>query len=150
MASKDVISILNDLIETSKDGENGFLEAARLVRDPDLKVLLQRFSEECGNAAKELQECAISAGGYTDNTGSTAAAVHRQWMDLKAKATPNDEKAVLQECERGEDHAKAVYEKAMRSNIPEPIKSVVKKQYNGTIEHHNRIRALRDQYEAMT
>lgn len=150
MASNDVVSIINELIATSKDGEKGFLEAASLVKDPDLKILLEQFSRECGDAARELQECAVSAGGYTDNTGSAMGAVHREWMNIKARAAPNNEKAVLQECERGEDHAKAIYAKALRAEMPMPIKDVVKKQYNGTLQHHDRIRALRDKYEAVS
>jgi uncharacterized protein (TIGR02284 family) len=147
MVSKDVVTLLNDLIATSKDGEKGFMEAAHLARDPNLKTLLQRFSNECGEAARELQACAVTAGGFADNTGSTAGAVHREWMNIKAKATPNNDKAVLQECERGEDRAKATYEKVLKIDLPTTIRTVVQRQYEGTLQHHNRIRTLRDQFE---
>jgi uncharacterized protein (TIGR02284 family) len=145
---QDVISTLNNLIDTSKNGEMGFHAAAELAKSADLKVLLEDYSRECARAAHELQECVRSAGGPPDQSGTMAGAAHRSWMNLKAMAASNDDKAVLEECERGEDHAKAVYAKALKAELPPQIREVVQRQFDGTVRHHDRIRELRDSYSA--
>ena len=56
-----------------------------------------------------------------------------------------DEHAVLAECERGEDAAKSAYEKALDEELPPTIETIVRRQYQGVIENHDRIRGLRNQ-----
>src|SRR6476646_2645375 len=52
--STNVVSVLNDLVETSKDGEKGFLKAAEDTRDPSLKLLFQNRAQKCAEGAREL------------------------------------------------------------------------------------------------
>ncbi|MQT72087.1 DUF2383 domain-containing protein, partial [Pseudomonas sp. FSL R10-0071] len=37
--NKEAISVLNDLIETSKDGQEGFKTCAEDIKNPELKAL---------------------------------------------------------------------------------------------------------------
>lgn len=53
--NKDVIDVLNDLIEYSKDGEKGFKASADDVKNPELKAFFVQRAGECANAAGELQ-----------------------------------------------------------------------------------------------
>ena len=55
-----------------------------------------------------------------------------------------DDKAVLEEAERGEDNAKARYMKAMQKPLPAEVKSLVEKQYQGVLKNHDQIKRLRD------
>ena len=41
---KEIISTINDLIETLKDGQKGFREASEAVKDTQLKSLFSEFS----------------------------------------------------------------------------------------------------------
>ncbi len=56
--------------------------------------------------------------------------------------------AVLEEVERGEDHAKAAYKKALKADLPSATRSLVQKQYEGVVRNHDRIRDLRNAYKA--
>ena len=49
------------------------------------------------------------------------------------------------ECERGEDAAKSAYEKALDEDLPPTIEAIVRRQYHGVKENHDRIRDLRNQ-----
>lgn len=62
MNNEHAIDALNELIETSKDGEKGFLECAEHVKTPQLKATLTERSRECGRAAAELQQMVRSLG----------------------------------------------------------------------------------------
>ena len=147
MNTNDTISILNDLIATTEDGKKGFAEAASDATKPELKEVFQKRAAECGNAAIELQSLVKSIGGKPETTGTIAGAAHRGWVKVKS-AVSDSNVAVLEEVERGEDHAKAVFAKALKSDIPTPIRSVVQRQYEGTLQNHDRIRNLRNSYRA--
>ena len=74
------ISTLNDLIETCKDGANGFRSAAEAVTHPDAKALFTSRVPIIEKGASELQAEVRRLGGDAETTGSVAAAVHRGWM----------------------------------------------------------------------
>ncbi|MEH6564932.1 MAG: PA2169 family four-helix-bundle protein [Halopseudomonas sp.] len=142
--SKKVISTLNDLIETSKDGEEGFRVCAEDSKRADLKTLFNQRAVECGKAAQELQAIVLRLGGDPEDSTSMAGDMHRRWVDLKSMITGKDDEAILNECERGEDVAKKSYREALEKNLPEDIRQVVQRQYDGVLRNHDQIKSLRD------
>ncbi|HDZ56279.1 MAG TPA: PA2169 family four-helix-bundle protein [Pseudomonas xinjiangensis] len=146
--AKDVISVLNDLIETSKDGEAGFKVCAEDAKRLDLKNLFESRAQECGKAAAELQSIVVRLGGDPEDSTSMGGDMHRRWVDLKSSITGKDDKAVLSECERGEDVAKKSYKQALEKNLPADIQAVVQRQYEGVLRNHDQVKALRDQEKA--
>ena len=80
---KEIISTINNLIETLKDGQEGFKQAAEGVKDPQLKSLFNEYSQQRSRFATELQSQARSLGEPQPETSSTAAgALHRAWINL--------------------------------------------------------------------
>ena len=144
----DTRSVLNDLIETSKDGEKGFTRCAEETTNPQLKSIFLEGAERCRTGARQLQERVVALGGKPETGGSALGAAHRGWVDLKSAVTGRDDKAILEECERGEDVAKARYAAALKKDLPADIRSLVEQQYKGVIANHDRVKALRDQYRA--
>ena len=142
------ISILNDLIETSEDGVKGFRTAAEDTKDTGLRELFLKRAQDCAAAAAELKQRVSGLGGKPDEGGSVAGAVHRGWVNLKAAVTPRTDLAILEECERGEDVAKAHYRKALEDDLPDDVRTLVQKQSEGAIRNHDQIRDLRNQYRA--
>jgi uncharacterized protein (TIGR02284 family) len=138
----DVISTLNNLIETCKDGQNGFQTAADGVKSSDLKTLFLGYAQQRAQFAGELQNEVLRLGGDPEKTGSVAASIHRGWIDIKSAVTGEDEGAVIAECERGEDSAVSNYKDALSENLPENIRSIVQTQYVQVQEAHDRIRSL--------
>ncbi len=67
-----VISTLNGLIETCKDGQQGFQTAAEAVKDSDLKTLFHSYAQERGRMVAELQAEVRSLGGDPEKSGSVA------------------------------------------------------------------------------
>ena len=145
----NTVSVLNDLIETSKDGEQGFLKAAEDATDPKLKTLFASRADECGRAARELQARVVQLGGKPEDRGSVSGALHRGWVDVKSALSSRDNHAILAECERGEDVAKKRYREALDKELPADIRALVELQFQGVIQNHDRIRDLRDQFAAL-
>jgi uncharacterized protein (TIGR02284 family) len=143
---KEIISTINDLIETLKDGQEGFRQASEAVKNPQLKTLFSEYSLQRAKFAGELQNEAINLGEYNPETSSsTAGAMHRAWINLKSAITSGDEHAILAECERGEDSAVNEYKKAMEEEeLSAPIRETISRQYTNVKSAHDRIRELRD------
>src|SRR5437660_9251316 len=112
------ISILNDLIETSKDGDKGFSKAATDAKSAELKTVFTEAARRCREGAQELKALVRTLGGDPDKSGSVAGALHRGWVSLREAVTSHDDEAILEECERGEDYAKAQYRKALEHELP--------------------------------
>jgi uncharacterized protein (TIGR02284 family) len=141
-----IVKLLNDLVETSKNGEKGFLAAAEDTKDAELRGLFQNRATDCASAASELQALVTRLGGKPESGGSVAGAVHRGWVHLKAAVTGRSDTAILEECEKGEDVAKKDYADALREPLPEDIREVVQRQYDGVMRNHDQIRDLRNRY----
>lgn len=144
----DVIDVLKDLVECSKDGEYGFRECAEQAKAADLKSTFLTCADHCRQGAQELNDLIRQHGGTAEEGGSAMGAMHRGWVAIKSKLTVYDDKAVLEEAERGEDNAKARYTKALQKNLPANVRQVVERQLQGVQQHHDRIKMLRDQARA--
>ena len=146
----DVIDTLNDLAECCKDGEYGFRACAEQAKRSDLKSIFLQRADDCRNGAQELYQQIRSLGGDVDEGGSAAGAMHRGWVAVKATLSTYDDKAVLEECERGEDNAMARYRKALKHPLPAGVKLVVERQMQGVQRNHDQIKMLRDQFRAQS
>lgn len=144
MDTKETISVLNDLIETSKDGEKGFRECAEDLKNPQLKTTMVQRAQDCATAVAELQQLVRSLGGDPETSGSVAGDLHRRWVDLRSLVTGKDDEAILNECERGEDVALKSYRKALDKDLPADIRVVVQRQFQGVQRNHDQVKALRD------
>ncbi|MBG6073136.1 uncharacterized protein (TIGR02284 family) [Polaromonas sp. CG_9.7] len=144
----DVISTLNDLLESCRDGEYGFTTSAEHTESPDLKTLLTRHASECQGAGQELQALIRQLGGEPDEGGSMSGALHRGWVSVRGVLSGHSDQAMLDECERGEDSAVASYRKALKQDLPPAIRNVVEKQAQGAQKNHDEIKALRDSHKA--
>jgi hypothetical protein len=74
--------------------------------------------------------------------------MHRGWLSLREAVSKRDDKAILEEVERGEDYAKGEYKKALEHDLPANLRVIVECQYQGVIANHDRVRNLRDRYRA--
>jgi uncharacterized protein (TIGR02284 family) len=147
--NEEALATLNDLIECSKDGEYGFRASAQHVESDTLRQTLARRAEECRAAADELRDLLLQCDGKPLDRGSALGAVHRGWVAVKGTLAGYSDLAVLEEVERGEGSALATYSKAVRKDLPPFVQTVVQRQYEGVKRHHDEIRSLREQAEAV-
>jgi uncharacterized protein (TIGR02284 family) len=143
-STKEYISTLNDLIETCRDGEEGFRDSAQHVERQDLRSIFTEYSKQRSQFASELQNVVSRIGGDPEKSGSMSASLHRGWINLKSALTGRDDHAILAECERGEDSAVRNYQDALAHDLPSDIRSIVEEQYRQVLEAHNRMKSLRD------
>jgi uncharacterized protein (TIGR02284 family) len=148
MSNDDIVDRLNKLIDTCKDGEYGFRSCADHVKSTDLKEIFLRRAEDCQRGASQLQALVVKYGGEPDAGSSLAGTLHRGWVSVVGTLSGHSDKAMLEECERGEDAALTRYRDALKEALPADVMSVVQAQYEGVKRNHAQIRDLRNQVRA--
>ena len=147
MNAKVTLAMLQDLLDTSNEGARGFALAVQDNREPGVVDVLTDGEAFCRAAAIELQDQVRLLGG-TPEDGAARAPVHRGWISFKAVAITRDTKLILEECERGEDYAKARYDEAMKIELSESLRAILDRQYQRLLAIHSRVRILRNRYPA--
>ncbi|WP_213954791.1 MULTISPECIES: PA2169 family four-helix-bundle protein [unclassified Variovorax] len=144
LSNDDVVDVLNDLLENTRDGGYGFLTCAEEVESASMKQLFLSRAEGCRQAESELVQLITTYGGKPSDGGTAAGAMHRGWVHVKGALGANSELSILESCERGEDTAIARYRKALKQSLPADVRSVVQRQADGAQRNHDQIRDLRN------
>jgi uncharacterized protein (TIGR02284 family) len=144
MDNKKMIGILNNLIETCRDGQEGYKEAAENAQSPDLKAFFKERGQERTRCFTDLEKQVRALGGEPEETGSTAGAMHRVWIDIKGTLTGKDDHAILSEVERGEDSAVKAFEEALNLGLPPDLRTLLEREYRVVKNAHDRVKQLRD------
>jgi uncharacterized protein (TIGR02284 family) len=134
-----------ELVETLKDGERGFADAAEKLRDgehPEWATTLQRFSDQRAGFWREIVDMGHDYGDDVDESGSVAAAVHRGWIALKDAVSGDDPEAVLKAALTGEDHAISEYEDALEKDLSAGFREVVVRQQAAVVAARDEVKAL--------
>ena len=139
----ELISALNDLIETCKDNEEGFRHAAEYAENSKLRSLFETYSQQAARAAAELETELRRVGGnprdvniYDDLFTSPG------WVIITSKLAGEDEAAILVECECGVDAAEKSYAAALEKGLPSEVRSRIERQHAELKEVTARIHAL--------
>lgn len=139
--SEQTIEAVDQLIKINADSHFGFLAAADAIGDDATSSLFRRIAQKRMEHVEELQKTI----DRTDKPkGSFKGALHRWWLDLRARVADGDRYTVLAEAERGEDEIKARYEKLLKEIPGNPLSDVLHRQLREVKTHHDMIRDMRD------
>jgi uncharacterized protein (TIGR02284 family) len=145
MANEDTVSILNTLLETCRDGDKGFRNAAENANGLSIQTQFREFARERADFANELSREVERLGGTPASGGSASGALHRGWMDVKGAVTSSDDSSLVAEAERGEDVAVATYRRALQQDLPAEIKSLIERQARRVKAVHDTVRTMERQ-----
>ena len=137
---------LRDLIETLRDGHQGFIELEKNLKNPEARKVFREETLVRAGFAAELEN-ELHRFGVKDvkvASSSTAGKIHRAWGELKARLGGGDH-ALLATAEKGEDEAKRAYEEALANeDFPLPLREILLRQQRHIVMAHDRVKALRD------
>ncbi|MFA0963885.1 PA2169 family four-helix-bundle protein [Roseivirga sp. BDSF3-8] len=122
------VSMLNDLLTRNYDAEKGYQQAADEVDDTRLKTFFHTKAKERYDFGHTIKDEIRNLGGSPDKGTSIKGDMHRAWMDLRESIASHDEKAILEECERGEKAALKDYNDLLNNGVPMTTKSVIERQ----------------------
>lgn len=146
--SKEVVSILNDLIEINNDRVVGYERAIEELKDEDadLRTLFHRYIQESRQYTSELTHEVTRLGGNPAEGTTNSGKIYRVWMDLKSVVTGKGRKAVLENCEFGEDVAQKAYDAALTSDttFEAPLRDLLVTQKAQLRIGHDEVKRLRN------
>ena len=111
--------------------------------------MFTELGDERSQVLSDLELELTRMGGSADRDGTTMGTLHQRWLDLKASITGHDDKAVINEVERGEDYLKAKFETAMDSDaLQGDTRGIVERAFSSVRESHDRVSALKHSLES--
>ena len=137
MSTDTDVSTLNSLIK-------GFEEAAENVDATRFSSQFREFAQERRQVVTTLQTEVRRLGGNPEDDSSFLAAAHRTFMNLKDAVTGRDDKAIVEEVERGEDYIKEKYQAALSDTDLSPeVRQVIEQAYQSIRRGHDRASQLK-------
>jgi uncharacterized protein (TIGR02284 family) len=146
---QDQISTLNTLTATLIDSINGYEDSAKNIESERFRQMFRERASERQRVVEELRSEVRRLGGNPEDDGSFLGKAHQRFEDLKAAVTGRDEKAIINEVERGEDYLKEKFETALNSgNLTGECRAVVERAYQSVRQGHDQISQLKHGMEA--
>ena len=140
----DGLTVLKTLTDTLADSVNGYRDAAQHVDSAEFRQMFTQLGDERSQVLSDLQSELARLGGSAERDGTTLGSLHQGWLDLKASITGHDDKAVINEVERGEDYLKEKFETALNSDeLSGESRSVVERAYQSVRSGHDQISQLK-------
>jgi uncharacterized protein (TIGR02284 family) len=149
VTTETTTEILHDLIAINNDRIAGYELAIKELK-PSANDLLQLFSDMADESRyiKATLENALHEHGSEkhDHEGTTMSGkIYRVWMDVKATFSGHSRKAILENCEYGEDKALDAYQEALsEQDLPPHVRTLLIEQQRNLMVSHNRIKSLRN------
>lgn len=145
----DTISTLNSLISTTIDSITGYEDSAKNIHDQRLSEIFRQRANERQQVVQELRAEVRRLGGEPEEGGSFMGKAHQRFEDLKAAVTGRDEKAVINEVERGEDYLREKWQAALQSgDLKGESHDLVERCYQSVKAGHDQISELKHGMEA--
>src|SRR5262247_34875 len=100
MNNHEVISVLNNLIETCRRGQNGFRNAAESIQNSEFRRLFNIFSQQRAQFITELQSELHRLGGEASEIDEARTPPDKTipFRPTAAKVGIRDEATVIAEC----------------------------------------------------
>ena len=137
------IHVLNGLIETTIDSADGYEKAADDAKNPQIAQLFRRWSTDRAQVATTLRQAVRQEGGEPEDDGTVLASAHRMFVGMRASMS-KDDKAVIEEVERGEDHIKGKYEDALKDEkLSSAARDVIQRCYTSVRAGHDEMSAIK-------
>ena len=149
IGKSDETTTLNTLTATLLDSVQGYRDAAENSESGRFQEMFRTNADERSRVAEDLRAEVRRLGGEPEDDQSTMGSLHQRWLDLKAAVTGRDDKAIINEVERGEDYLKEKFETALDSDeLTGDARQVVESAYQSVRSGHDQISRIKHRMDA--
>ena len=144
--TEHAVDVLNGLIKTTLDSVGGYQEAAENADNSRFKGMFSERAMKREQLALELQEEVRALGGDPQRSQGMLGKAHNKFVDLKNAIMGGDDKAVINEVERGEDFIKSKYEAVLDdAELPSTARELINRAYGSIKADHDEVSRLKHQ-----
>ena len=149
LGDSDDNTVLDTLVATLTDSDNGYGDSGENIEDGRLKQLFLESAEERARVAEDLRAEVRRLGADPNDDGSLAGKTHQVFLDLKAAVTGRDDKAIINEVERGEDYLKEKFETALASDsLSAETRGAIDRAAQSVRKGHDKVSQMKHAMEA--
>ena len=133
---KNLIKILNNLLQNNKDAVRNYKGAARQVTKKVFKQFLKAYADQRRSFVNEIySEIKTRAGIRYLNKENVFSKLNQYWLDVQDFFSKKDEITVIMECAENEARDLADYQEILKENfLPLPTHNVLQKQYHAIVD----------------
>ena len=140
----EAITTLNTLIATTIDSITGYENSAKDIDNQRFAEIFRQRANERQRIVEELRAEVRRLGGNPEDDGSFLGKAHQRFEDLKAAITGRDEKAIVNEVERGEDYLKSKWQAALESgDLHGEVHDLIQRLYQPIKDGHDQMSQLK-------
>jgi uncharacterized protein (TIGR02284 family) len=138
------VDVLNGLIKTTLDSVGGYREAADNADKSQFKSMFTQRATKRSELARELQQQVRALGGEPEDDQGVVGKAHNQFVGLKTALSGDNDKAVIDEVERGEDHIRDRFQHALKDDgLPPPAREAVSRAYASIKADHDEVSRIK-------
>ena len=143
--ANEIVTVLNNLIETNLDRIKGYEKAATDTEDAEVKELCNSYAAQSRSFKTQLEQLVREYNGRPYENGSAGGAVYRATMEVKHSITDSN-KSVLNFCETGEEVALENYKHAKIDSLgfPARVVSIILNQNSEIVKARDRVSLFRN------
>ncbi len=135
-----------DLIQLYKrnmEGYRGYELAAQNIHNQNFKTFLEAYSRKRKHFADELVEIMADHGITPQRDTSLLGGLHHSFMKIIESVNGSSDKALLEECARGESMALSDYEKVLKNeHFVHPVLKILMKHRDTIMAGERTMREL--------
>lgn len=138
---KEVQSDVNHLLEICNERIEGYRNAAKNVKDAQLKSVFEKYAQQTVKFQQELLP-------FSDKTSAEEVGTRiigdtwRVWMDMKAALTNGSRESLVNASITGEEAAIRNYEDTLDEDLPMDLRSIVERQLSEIKSAYNHIKTF--------
>jgi uncharacterized protein (TIGR02284 family) len=139
--------VLNRLYQALQTSQQAYAYAAQHTRNRGLKLVLKSYAQERAQFQEQLQQQMHSAGGDSSalSAHATDGAVGRGWASMRAWFTvrrQSRQRLLVGKALQSNTEAIAVYEEALRNDLPPAVNDLVHRQLSSLYAAERRLSSL--------
>ena len=136
---------VTSLLTTLIDSVNGYRDAAAQAESTQFQQLFRSMADERSAVVEDLRREVVEVEGEAPDDGSVMGSLHQRFMDLKAAITGRDDKAIINEVERGEDYLKGKFEAVLskQEGLSPSLQAAIQRAWDSVREGHDKVSQLK-------
>ncbi len=146
MSRNEVITLVDEVIQTLNERKVGYEKAAEQINNPEFAEKFKEYSAQSEKFALELLPYSDETSPSEAGTGPLSA-VHRVWMDIKESVLGNKAKEVIDNCITGDEAAAKIYKGILDlTDLRSDLQIILRSQYGKISEAIGQLEAYKEQF----
>ena len=146
--NEKVVDVLRELTEFVNDGKEGYERAADESKHSEYKAFYRNLALQRANFSQELNQLITQYGGEQETDTTLKGKLYRQWMDVKAAFSGQDEEAIIGSNIYGEEWAQKAYNDALAdADLPSEIRPTIERQRQASQEAYAQLNQMKGGFQ---